>query len=190
VRVADSDGRSTAWKLIRGIAYSVNCGCEVINISLGSTTAITALTDVMDWCDEKNVLVVAAIGNNAHEGACFPARISKSICVSGLNPDNTKAPFSNWDGTADASGPATGIISASSDGMCAVWSGTSFSTPMVAAAIADCLRRTTHIRNRLWSDFLKKSGSSIDTANPLYKSKLGNLLNIPSLNAAVLNSAP
>lgn len=189
-RVADSDGRATAWRIIRGIAFSVNAKAEVINISMGSRYQIPAITDVLDWCAEKNVIVISAIGNNAVEGSSYPARISKAICVSGLNPDNSKAAFSNWDGTADAAAPATGIYSLAADGTTGIWSGTSFSTPMVAGAIADCLRRTGRMNYSLWRDLLKSSGASIDAANPKYSGKLGRLLNITNLNSAVQSSTP
>jgi hypothetical protein len=189
-RVADSDGRATAWRLIKGLAFAVNAKAEVANISLGSSNQIVAMTDVLDWCDEKNLLVVAAIGNNAHEGAVFPSRISKVICVSGLKPDNVKAPFSNWDGTADAAAPATGIVSQYYNGQMGIWSGTSFAAPMVSGAIADVLRRTGRVLNRSWRDYLKNSGQSINNANPSYKDRLGRLLNIAALNSRVASSAP
>lgn len=189
-RVADSDGRSSAWRIIKGLAFAVNAKAEVANISLGSVAQVAAISDVMDWCDEKNLVVVAAIGNNGVEGAVYPARISKVICVAGLKPDNVKAPFSNWDGTADAAAPATGIVGQWYDGRMGVWSGTSFAAPMVSGAIADCLRRTGRVSNRAWRDLLKSSGESINGVNPSYKDRLGTLLDIASLNSKVASSSP
>lgn len=189
-RVADSDGRSTAWRIIKGLAFAVNAKAEVANISLGSVSQIVAISDVMDWCEEKNLVVVAAIGNNNVEGAMYPSRISKVICVAGLKPDNVKAPFSNWDGTADVAAPATGIVGQWYDGQMGIWSGTSFAAPMVSGAIADCLRRTSTVSSRAWRDYFRSSGSSINNVNPNYKDRLGTLLNIASLNSKVVSSSP
>lgn len=183
-RVADGDGKASAWTLVKGLAFAVVNHAEVANISLGSPNAITALTDVEEWCDLNNLTVVAAIGNNAVEPALFPARITKVLCVGGLNADSTKAGFSNWDGGCDSSAPAVGICSQFWDGQIQVWSGTSFAAPFVSAAIADCLRRTTPTAPRVVSQLTTVSGGNLDRLNPAYRRKLGTLLNIQRLDAA------
>jgi hypothetical protein len=184
-RVADSYGDATAWTLIEGLAFAVTSGAEVANISLGSPNRIVALTDVMDWCEENNLLVVAAIGNAGLRQAFYPAQISKAICVAGLNPDNTKAAFSNYDGSVRSSAPATGIVSQWWNGQMGVWSGTSFSSPMVAASIADCLRRNAFGQLSLVRNAVKTSGRNIDPLNPDYRGELGTLLDFVNLNATI-----
>jgi subtilisin family serine protease len=183
-RVADSDGFATAWSLTKGLAFAVNSGSEVANISLGTLTHIQALDKAIDWCAERNLLVVAAIGNDGTNKAAYPAKISKVICVGGLMPDNTKAPFSNWDKTCDASAPATGIYSQTWTGQIGLWSGTSFAAPMVSASIADCLRRSGPVNWSSWQGYLRSSGVTLDLLNPEFKDRLGTGLNIVGLNAA------
>jgi hypothetical protein len=182
-RVADSDGTASAWTVIKGLAFAVVNGAEVANISLGSVEGIPALNDVLDWCEDRNLLVVSGSGNGNVDRALYPARISKVICVTGLDPQNIKADFSNWDGAARSAAPATGIVSQWWDGQWGIWSGTSFSAPMVAAAVADCLRRqqisvpVDQIR-----DLVEESGRSLDELNPDYRGELGTLLDIQRLN--------
>lgn len=180
-RVADSDGNATAWTVIKGLAFAVTSGAEVANVSLGSWTEVPALSDTLDWCEEKKLLVVAAIGNNGAKGACYPAIISNCVCVGGLNPDATKASFSNWSSTCDVSAPATGVASQYWDGELAVWSGTSFSTPLVSAAVADILRRIPNPGPNQLRKALTKSVDSLNTINPAYKGQLGGLLDIVRL---------
>lgn len=184
-RVADSDGHATAWRVLCGVAFAANSGAEVVNISLGSQTQIVAFRGVLDWCDEMNMVVVAPIGNDNHFGASYPSQVAKAICVSGLNPNNTKASFSNWDRTADISAPATGIYSLDVNGGEGLWSGTSFASPIVAGAIADCLRRTGPIQPRQWFSLLKDSGQDVNSLNPLYKDMLGHLINVAKLDSVV-----
>jgi len=184
-RVADSDGFATAWSIIKGLTFSVNSGAEVANISLGTPTHIKALEYAMQWCGEQNLTVVAAIGNDGTNKAAYPAKIDQVICVGGLMPDSTKAPFSNWDHTCDASAPATGIYSQDWTGDLGLWSGTSFAAPMVSAAIADCLRRTSFVASKSWVDYLSASGRNIDPLNARYRGQLGSELNIVQLNSAI-----
>lgn len=178
VRVADSDGMASAWSVIKGLAFSVKAGAEVANVSLGTLNNIPAMSDVIEWCANQNLTVVAAIGNNAKPLACYPARISKAICVGGLLPNSTKAPFSNWSGVCLVSAPATGIVSQDWTGKMANWSGTSFSTPMVSGTIAEALRINTTkavAPSRMRAN-IKRNGNSLDSINPSFAGKLGTLL--------------
>jgi subtilisin family serine protease len=183
-RVADSDGTATAWTVIKGLAFAVVNRAEVANISLGSVDGIPALTDVLDWCELNRLLVVSGSGNANTGRAFYPARISKVICVTGLDPDNLKAAFSNWDGKARSAAPATGIVSQWWDGHMGVWSGTSFSSPMAAGAIADCLRRVgPNLPLGLMRDVIEQSGRNLDALNPDYSGELGTLLDVQRLNS-------
>lgn len=190
-RVANSDGEATGWTVIKGLAFAVTNGAEVANISLGSLDRVSALSDTMDWCEEKGLLVVAAIGNNAVREACFPARISKVVCVGGINVDGTKAAFSNWEGHCDFSAPAVAFASVWVDGGSATWSGTSFATPLVAAAYADALRGTS---GRQTPDRLHRlardTGGDLDRSNPRYKGQVGRLLNVEALIRALSPARP
>ncbi len=182
-RVADSDGQATAWSIIKGLAFAVLNGAEVANISLGSVDRIPALSDVLDWTDENGLLIVAPIGNNGQRLAVFPAGYSEALCVSGVLPDDRKAPFSNWRGTADSAAPATGIRSTFWNGQMGLWSGTSFAAPLVAGAVADCLTRRLSMRPEDLIDAVDETGDDIDGLNPLYRGELGTRLNYSRLAA-------
>ena len=184
-RVADSDGRASAWTLTQGLAFAVVSKAEVANISMGSSSRVAAMTDVAEWCETNGLLIVAAIGNASQNGAYYPARVSKVLCVSGLNSDNTKATFSNWDGACSGAAPAVGIASQWWDGNIAVWSGTSFAAPFVSGAIADCLRRTGPVAPRSFLKLVNVSGTNIDKVNGAYKKMLGTLLNIVRLDGSL-----
>jgi subtilisin family serine protease len=176
-RVADSDGNATAWTIVKGLAFAVTSGAEVANVSLGTLERVPSLTDVMDWCEAQRLLVVAAMGNDRLRRSCFPARISKVVSVAGLLPDNTAAPFTNWESGCDVSAPATGIGSQFWDGTTAIWSGTSFATPFVTGTIADALRRTTRQTPDRLRDAVRYSVTDLDRINPDKDGELGGLLN-------------
>lgn len=184
-RSADSDGMATLWTVIEGLAFAASSGAEVANLSLGTPNSLSALPDVIDWCESQNMMVVSGIGNNGTRDALFPARYSKVICVAGLNPDSTKAYFSNFDSKTNSACPATGIVSEWWDGHLGVWSGTSFSSPMVAAAIADCLRRRSPIATSRIRNLIKDSGRNIDGLNRPFQGQLGTLLDIQRLDSMI-----
>lgn len=180
-RVADSDGVGNSWSLTKGLAFAVVNGAEVANVSMGAIERLNALSDVLDWTEENNLLVVSPIGNNGFDKALFPAGYSSVVCVSGVNPNDTKAPFSNWSGDADAAAPATGIKSTWWDGRTGIWSGTSFASPMVAAAIAEGLRMGSPRSPEFLRIQVELSGDNIDSLNPSYDGELGRRLNFRRL---------
>ena len=176
---ADSDGNGSAWSLLQGVVFCVENGSNVINVSLGSVSYITAFSEVVDWVEGHNVLIVSPIGNNETSSALFPSAYSNVVCVAGLDPDNVKASFSNWSSSALVSAPATGIESAWWDGGSAVFSGTSLSAPLVVGCIAALpieFPSVSQLRQAIHD-----TGTNIDPLNPGYQGKLGKLLNFGAL---------
>lgn len=180
-RVADSDGVGNSWTLTKGLAFAVVNGAEIANVSLGSIERLNAISDVLDWTEDNGLLVVSPVGNNNFDEALFPAGYSKVVCVTGVNADDTKAPFSNWGRDADIAAPATGIQSTWWDGRAGTWSGTSFASPMVAAALAEGLRLGVRRSPEYLRMVAETTGDNIDNLNPNYEGELGRRLNFRRL---------
>jgi subtilisin family serine protease len=178
VRAVDSDGFGSAWSLTKALVYAVNQGAEIANLSLGSSTKVPALSDVLDWAvEEKGLIVVAAIGNGAIGKAIDPASSSKVICVTGVGPDDRKATFSNWSGDADVAAPTLSLRGYHLNGSLASWSGTSFSAPLVTGGIVDILSHLSRkVTPNVLISALKASGQNIDGKNPAFKGKMGRRL--------------
>ena len=190
IRVADSDGHATAWRIIKGLTLAVAYGCEVANISLGSQAKIVAMSDVLDWTEANNLLICAPLGNDNQNLALFPAGIHNALSVAGVDPVDKKASFSNWEGLTLACAPATGVKSYWWDGTLGIWSGTSFASPFVAGVIADGLRQiSSPLTPQVLRNLAKSSGDSVDLKNPSYKAQLGTRLNALKLESAIINSS-
>jgi subtilisin family serine protease len=186
VRIADSDGTTTSWRMIKGLVFAVHAGADIINVSLGSMDRITALSDMLDWVELRNVLVVAAAGNNARETDFYPASYSEVISVVALDQHDRKAPFSNWEGSVDMCAPGTGIRSFFWDGTMAFWSGTSFSSPIVAAGVAIALEYAKRLYTvEELQDLIESTGTNIDHLNPQYADGIGMKLHILRLVQAI-----
>ena len=95
---------------------------------------------------KRGVVPVAAAGNEAAAGnpVEFPASLPHVLTVAAVGPDGTPTGFSNRNAAVDLSAPGSGIMTAvppsldddgTQDGYEQL-SGTSFSAPMVAAAVA------------------------------------------------------
>lgn len=180
-KVADSDGRASSWNALRGIVYAVDNQCQLINFSMGSVHEIVAFQSLTRWAFDHGSLVVSAAGNEATPYALYPSNYAKVVCVTGLLPDSTKAPFSCWDDDADVAAPATGIESAWWTGESAVWSGTSFSAPLVTGVVASALTNANTPTPSILLQKIVASGDNINAQNPLYTNKLGRGLNSAAL---------
>lgn len=181
VRAADSDGTANSWTLTKGIAFAATNGCRVINLSLGSVDRVSALSHVLDWTENQNIICVGAAGNNGIETEFFPSSYSNAIGVSAVDPGDVKATFSNWHGSIDAAAPGTGIKAKFWRGDYAAGSGTSYAAPFVSAGIAigyafNPLVTVDQIRH-----VIESSGDDIDDLNGPYRGKLGTRLNITRL---------
>jgi subtilisin family serine protease len=157
VRVLDPAGVGDDVSVARGLARADSTA--VINLSLGGYThggrppvaLATALAQLSD-----SVAVVAAAGNNGSPEPFWPAAFKRVIAVGALDTTNgeiTRASFSNYGHWVDVYAPGTNVHSTYLDGEYrekdkhlahlagwAVWSGTSFAAPQIAAEVAKRVR--------------------------------------------------
>ena len=65
---ASMEGRFTDFELAAAIAYAVDTGAKVVNLSLGGTKSSQTEVGRIEYAFAKDVLVVAAAGNEAQSG--------------------------------------------------------------------------------------------------------------------------
>jgi len=152
IKIMDHLGRGGDSEILaRAITYAADNGTDVINMSLvGEGAAPQHLVDALQYAKSRNVVSVAAAGNNgANVSGYFPANESDLvISVSNFTPDGVRRASSNF-GNIDVAAPGTGILSTLSFdadaqiinaiqvGDYAVLTGSSQATPHTAGLIAD-----------------------------------------------------
>ena len=144
--VPNTDGEITCAASGDGIEEAVKTGAAVINMSYGSANRCIPEWIQIYFAVAKGVIPVAAAGNEFESGNPleFPASLPHVVTVAATTPDDKSASFSNANAAVDLSAPGVGILAAVppaldtdgvQDGYQAL-NGTSFSAPMVSAAMA------------------------------------------------------
>jgi subtilisin family serine protease len=184
LRVLDSDGRGDLFSIQKAIKYATDNGAHIINLSLGTYGQTEVASDLVNYAWERNVLIVAAAGNDGSDQQDkwqFPAAFDRVVAVAATNHNDRKADFSNYAQYVDISAPGTKIYSANWDGGYLNWNGTSMATPFVAGGAALIKSRFPSLTPAQITARLKNSATPIDYLNPQYQGKLGTgRLNLPA----------
>jgi subtilisin family serine protease len=117
IKVLDSTGNGTVEMAADAIRYAVDNGAGVINLSLslnpGSTDAeIAAITDAVNYANERGIPIVASAGNTYGGPARMPAAFDSVIAVGALTESLQPTETSAAQGI-DVWAPGEAILSAS-----------------------------------------------------------------------------
>ena len=102
VRVLDSQGNGGATAIAEGIRWAVAHHAQIINLSLEFTagtvkaSSIPELINAIDYALGRNVLVVAASGNEGVGQLSFPAKAKGVVAVGATTPDGCLGYYSNF----------------------------------------------------------------------------------------------
>ncbi|HXQ33348.1 MAG TPA: S8 family serine peptidase, partial [Anaerolineales bacterium] len=134
LRVLNASGVGSYSDVAAAIVYAADHGAQVINLSLGGSNPSSTLENAVNYAISKDVIVVAAAGNNGTEGALYPAAYSDVIAVGSVDPNLERSSFSNYGSQVDIWAPGRDILTTKRDGSYRLVSGTSFAAPYVAGA--------------------------------------------------------
>lgn len=136
VKVLGSDKSGPVSGVIEGIRYAMNNGADVINLSLSIPEASQAFEDIVNEAAQRNIVVVAAAGNEGVDTVSFPAAFDNVIAVGATNQNDDLANFSNAGPGIELVAPGVGILSTIRDSQYGAMDGTSMATPYVSAVAA------------------------------------------------------
>jgi subtilisin family serine protease len=178
-----------------GVKYAVDRGADVINMSLGVRQEGGGLPhqEVVDYATRKGVTIVAAAGNDGHEGFYYPGAFPSVIAVGSMDREGQVSAFSTYGPQVSLIAPGEEIYSTHLDHGYAHATGTSHAAPFVAGAAA-LLRSLARERGgrlsaRQTKQMLIETADKVDRQLKDRKAGFGRL-NIPDAlrhAAAVLN---
>ena len=129
--------------LARAITQAVEQGAHVINMSGGQLAASAEsdqlLANAVRLCQENNVLIVAAAGNDGCDCLHVPAALESVLAVGAMDAQGNPIGFSNWGEAYQNQGILAlgeNILGAIPGGGTAAKTGTSFATPIVSGIVA------------------------------------------------------
>ncbi len=145
IKVLDATGRGDFSDLLDGIDDARMHGASVISMSLSGTmssSSAAALQPTIDAAYAAGITMVAAAGNSGDSTVGYPCAFNHVLCVAATDNSDARAYFSVHNQYVDIAAPGVLILSTLSSGGYGRMSGTSMSTPHVAAVAA--LVRSAH----------------------------------------------
>ena len=150
------DSKSSA-----AIVYAVDNGAKIINMSWGSDRNSFVLQDAINYAHARDVLLVAAGGNNMNSEVIFPAGYRKVIAVGSTGMDGKRFYQSNFGSGIDIAAPGAQIISTHINGKYRLLSGTSMATAHVAGIAGLVFSKRINLTHEEVRDIL------VSTATPI-----------------------
>lgn len=184
----------SAIRVAIGIRYAADNGAHIINLSMASPainppeiTADPNIASAIEYAASKDVLIVAAAGNNKSGAPYYPAALDNVIAVSSVDEKENLSTFSNYGEHIDiaAAGTRINLTKYSSynpllDPYSTV-NGTSFAAPQVAAALALVKSANPSLTSQQVKD--RVLSTARDAGDPGFDAKFGH--GILDVNAAL-----
>ena len=169
LKVLSGSGGGTVADIAEAIKFAADNGADVINMSLGGGGASNLMEEAIKYAHSKDVVIIAAAGNENKNSSAYPARYPQVISVSAIDAAGEKAPYSNFGAGIDISAPGgseTGKIiqntidPSSGQSVFVGFQGTSMAAPHVAG-VAALIKATGVEKPTEVLDILKQSSRKI-----------------------------
>lgn len=177
LKVLDSDGLTTVFRVSSAIVMAADRGARIINVSLGTTADQSVLREAIQYATQMGSVVVASVGNEGQQSPVrFPSGYSTLpgvIAVGGTSPDGRIASFSNYGPHVSMVAPSVMIVSTIPGGRYGAAAGTSFGAPMVSAAVALMNAQRPTLTAIQSGQLIVSTAAPIAHLNPSYAGQMG-----------------
>lgn len=119
-----------------GILYAAANGVDVINCSWGGGGFSNTEFDIIQYAVDRNVIVVAATGNDNADAVIYPAAYTNTVAVASTTYSGVRSSFSNYGYTTDIVAVGSSVRNTTFENNYTTKSGTSMAAPFVSGLIA------------------------------------------------------
>jgi len=134
IKALEKDGSGDELNLGRGIRHAVDNGARIVVLSLGLYKYSNYLQEIVQYAEDRGVLLVAATGNDG-QVVKYPAAYPTVLAVGGVRADRSVVPRSNFGPELDMVAPWNVFTTALGGGY-DYNEGTSMAAPQAAAVAA------------------------------------------------------
>ena len=127
LRVLGYGGSGTSYDIIQAVRYAAGLSTDydgvqrdhavdVINLSLGGSSASQSEAEAYAEAREQGVIIIAAAGNNGSTAKMYPAAYDGVVSVSAVTIDEELASYSSYGETIDIAAPGGSSTDSNADG--------------------------------------------------------------------------
>jgi hypothetical protein len=151
LKALGADGQGTQKNLVAAINYAVEHGAQVINLSVGGNFNDPSTLAALNNAADRGVIVCMAAGNSSATAPQYPAQYAKmmnatiAVGSTAKNLDGSIAWVSSTNSAGSTTAynyvdaPGSKVLGYGLNNAIQSWTGTSFATPYVTAAVADLI---------------------------------------------------
>ncbi len=142
IRIFDESGNTSKEMIMQGIEYAIASGCQVINMSFGSSYYDLDIASLIKKHDD--VFFVCTVGDNKNnDSQLFPASMEETISVCAVNEKNEIYSFSNASDKTTIKAPGADLeiptVNIKDEIVYTRISGSSYATAIVSGIIGSSL---------------------------------------------------
>jgi len=144
IRIASPTGSSSYSRAANGIIWAADHGANVVNISFSGVAGSSTVQSAANYLRSRGGVVVVAADNTA--GFLDHAASDALLAAAATDRNDLRASFSSYGAYVDVAAPGVSIYTTTRGGGYGNVSGTSFSSPIVAATAALVLSANSNLK--------------------------------------------
>ena len=183
IRFLDPSGYGFQVDAAQAIYYAVSRGAKIINCSWGYYDYNTDLSDAIRYAIAHNVIIIAAVGNDANTTAEYPASFDNVLTIGSVMTNGQRSSFSSYTPQLELMMYGNSIYSLLPGNGYGYKSGTSQSAAMMSGIAAAFWGQHPELTGEQVKQLLVNSGSS-----PVKSATLG--YGIPNLTTLFSGELP
>ncbi len=169
IRISDPNAYAYFSAMASGIRWAADNGAKIANISYHGAAGSLAVQSAANYMRSKGGIVVVSAGNTS--GYIDYAASDSLLVVSATGNNDARASWSSYGPSVDLAAPGVSIYTTTRNGGYSNASGTSFSSPIVAATAALMLSANPDLKPADIDQILKTT--ALDLGNPGYDQYYG-----------------